>query len=504
MQLPHLPSSAAEPLGQTPAAPSPPENTVSQVMSSSTTASAVPTEHSEGSRALDAVPSLGPVSRVVALEEFCGSAGLAAQLRLLGIDALGLDYSRNPQRPLAPIINCDMSLPSGQKTVYDICENANVEYTHAAPPCGTATRARDRPLPAAVRRRLNIGSPARLRSDEMPYGLPGLTGLNAIKVKAANATYLFVAAFCTMMWAAGKMFSIENPRSSYFWLLEETIAVMNLEGVKCYDFQQCMHGGTRPVWRRWCSNVPQLSVLCLQCDGKHVHDKFHVSKSVDGTVKFSTADEATYPLILCQRVSQCILENLLLKGYTKMPATMEEADSEPMAKRLRLRATVGLLVKGNRLPQVISEFEHIRPLPACKSKVVGTKFTVLIDDVSVEAKVLRFERGSDGQDVAVCGLYRSPESFVKAAEALVHPLDMPSTVSDEMLNNIFWTLTTTPAEIKKFREWELAKMRIRARILEDQEKALHSGMPEAVQKVFFPQTPSPRGVLCEFGGRGET
>ena len=52
-----------------------------------------------------------------------------------------------------------------------------------APPCGTAYRARE------IRRGGPHGRPKPLRSDRYPEGIPGLAGVAAAKVTAANELY---------------------------------------------------------------------------------------------------------------------------------------------------------------------------------------------------------------------------------------------------------------------------------------------------------------------------
>ena len=71
-----------------------------------------------------------------------------------------------------------------------------------APPCGTAYRARE------IRRGGPHGRPKPLRSDRYPEGIPGLAGVAAAKVTAANELYRH---------EKGKFFVVENPARSHFW-----------------------------------------------------------------------------------------------------------------------------------------------------------------------------------------------------------------------------------------------------------------------------------------------
>eukprot|EP00973_Karenia_brevis_P006559 892588-Karenia_brevis.AAC.1 len=65
-------------------------------------------------------------------------------------------------------------------------ENHQIRYVHFAPPCGTATRAREI-------RRAHGPDPKPLRSVDHPNGLPNLSGDAKAKVDSANLLYEFVA-----------------------------------------------------------------------------------------------------------------------------------------------------------------------------------------------------------------------------------------------------------------------------------------------------------------------
>ena len=58
-------------------------------------------------------------------------------------------------------------------------------YIHLAPPCGTASAARGIPVPNCP----EDTQPAPLRTKAFPNGLPGLVGLNLLKVEKANCLY---------------------------------------------------------------------------------------------------------------------------------------------------------------------------------------------------------------------------------------------------------------------------------------------------------------------------
>ena len=83
-----------------------------------------------------------------------------------------------------------------------------------APPCGTASRAREIPLSWAMKM-AGAPEPVQLRSEAFPSGIPGLKGLDATKEATANAVYNTCAAIVHQAIALKKLFAVENPSRSY-------------------------------------------------------------------------------------------------------------------------------------------------------------------------------------------------------------------------------------------------------------------------------------------------
>ena len=187
-------------------------------------------------------PRTGPP---FSLELCCGSANLSAALRDVGIEAVGVDYVRNASRPRAPCVQLDLTSLGGQSLLQQLLRSRRVQYVHCAPPCGTASRARERP-----------NGPPPLRSDEFPHGLPTLGGTDLLRVDAANAIYRFVSAFCLLCRTMGFPWSVENPTHSHRWaclLFPELCSSMRAQR------HAHMHGSTSnrrmPTW----TNMQQLA-----------------------------------------------------------------------------------------------------------------------------------------------------------------------------------------------------------------------------------------------------
>ena len=139
------------------------------------------------------------ITSVLCIELCCGSAGLSAALTRRGPDAIGVDFERNPSAPQAPVMKLDLATDDGQRIVKELVREAPVVYIHAAVPCGTASRAREKPISLKLRL-AGAPQPRQLRSRSQPYGFPkkssrhpnGLTDVEFLRVQLANRIYDFV------------------------------------------------------------------------------------------------------------------------------------------------------------------------------------------------------------------------------------------------------------------------------------------------------------------------
>ena len=215
-------------------------------------------------------------SNLVLLELCCGSASLCKAFNSNGYRALGVDHLHNKQVAKAPVFVADLSDSAGQKMVDEVITEQRPAIVHAGPPCGTSSRARERPIAKELIRQ-GAPQPRPLRSEAFPLGLPNLTDVEQKRVTAANSIYKYVLTNFIERHRLSRFFSLENPTGSLFWLHPLAIVLMNTPGVLVIDFEQCAHGGLRPVWRRWVTNMATLQALSLRCPGvsaTHPHRPF--------------------------------------------------------------------------------------------------------------------------------------------------------------------------------------------------------------------------------------
>ena len=146
--------------------------------------------------------------------ELCaGSARLTATLSALGFGTMAMDQKMNRHKQCHPTICLDLA---NEETVNYLQSFLNtpgyVFYIHAAPPCGTCSRARERKL-ARHLKALGAKEPQPLRSPQHPHGLPNLCNRDKLRVDTANAIYQNVAAILTKQCRRGPSFPSKIQRA---------------------------------------------------------------------------------------------------------------------------------------------------------------------------------------------------------------------------------------------------------------------------------------------------
>lgn len=235
------------------------------------------------------------------LEIFAGTGRLTRAIRDLGMSAMAVDKDKS--RAQSVHVACyDLNDPDQLLALCDFIEkhHEKILWAHFAPSCGTASRARGRPLPKLERLGLKVPKP--LRSDLQPMGLDGLTGTDKVKAETANITYESTCILIRLCHRLAIAVSLENPENSIFWkipaieeLMEEIRGFMTL-------FDNCCHGGTRKKATAWWATVDWFLQLGARCDGSHFHEKWN-AELINGKVVFPTHLEAAYPILLCERLA---------------------------------------------------------------------------------------------------------------------------------------------------------------------------------------------------------
>ena len=205
-----------------------------------------------------------------------------------------------------------------------------------APPCGTASRARERPLKHLERQGLSVPKP---RSKDQPDQLDGLSGLDKIKTKTANILYDSIRCIAETCVALNIFFVIENPGNSHFWTTTPVLRLQESFTGHFVSFHNCCHGRDRDKLTSLLVNFDWLDNLEATCNGQHAHKPWKPTTQ-GKQLRFPTSEEASYPHVLCSRIISKIASVVSDMGAT-ITETLEEQlqdSQDSAADRLVLSA----------------------------------------------------------------------------------------------------------------------------------------------------------------------
>ena len=435
--------------------------------------------------------------------ELCaGSAELSLCLSR-HFDSLAFDHSANRHQQRHPCLVVDLTKQEGWEVAKKLRDEGKLVYVHVAPPCGTASRAREKPIPEWLKKS-GAPSPQPLRSARHPEGFPWLKGKEAEKVRAANMIYMHAADFLLGCHSRGVGFSVENPTRSFMWKTRWFQKLLQVEGIFEVHFQACMHGGRRPKHSSWWTNVEELKDLAVLCDGKHQHQQWGLSKC-EGSWHFKTAEEAAYPRLLCERVTAAVVKRVERIGKVTKRVPVQETDTNKQ-RSAGLAAAAGKQPRGNKLPQVVPEFSEVRVLglplqdwlplnlktgsaisaPKMKELGYGTgdrPGKVVRVDMS-EGCIVRVD-GAYVEEVTVrIGLHWTFDEFVEQSREVLHPFDSSQYLEDDILSAAFRLLTKGPEEVQREAEAVLLGYKVLAKELEEKDDEAKAAMqPERARVI---------------------
>ena len=413
-------------------------------------------------------PSL-PEREVPMFIEICaGSAILASCFREVGWDIIAIDTKRNRFHPLAKICVLDLSLDTSWEYLRWVCKQFPVKWVHAAPPCGTSSRARERP-----------GGPPPLRTDQEPWGKSDLIGTDADRVSAANFLYLALYDFVEFLNSCNIHWSIENPANSLLWQLDPYQALVSSH---CkVDMQTCAFGGTRPTWKSFLTSLPQFQVLGLTCPGNHEHAAYGRKRLPSGAMHFATSEEAVYPREMCRQIVQLVSREL---GIHLLDLATAPSQSHLFA------AAAGRQARGHRRPVVLSEFESVFSHECSQLPPVDLKRCVLANELGLQPGMkllsysLKGDVAADKSFLCTFGVYRSKEKFLQESMSAPHPFFDVLPLSDSSKRVLFKMLTKGPAWVAGFRAQTLKRWTRMANDLKLRELELHKSLDPKIRAVL--------------------
>ena len=438
------------------------------------------------------------IGQMYILEICAGSARLTKAAREQGFKGLAFDHSDGRS---CGIEICNIELADPQQ-LQDLLEFITVEAPDIAaiwiaPSCGTASRARERPLPG------NVEGPKPLRSNDQPDSIDGLQGVDKLKVEKANQLYDSVHIIAMHAHSLQVCVAIENPSNSHFWATTPMKKLQTQLGSNIVKFHNCAHGGRRDKLTSVWQSQHMFDSLQMFCDRKHSHEpwKPYVSK---GQMHFPTSEEAAYPTLLCERIIACVKSFVLKRGATMNQTLEQEIGQQPTVARKRI--AIGALPRGLKVKPLVHEFSSYKKIyvdpqvpqqaDAQLSKlpkgarithrqlVTGDVFRGSDDAMDLDKSVLNNLDKCDVIEICTVGIPGEPLQFLDKAVKAGHPRGLDVHVTgdiDEVTRDNFHRPAYLLAKkrISFFQKWNA-----RAKELAVEESMLLHKAPEHVSKIM--------------------
>ena len=438
------------------------------------------------------------LDEVMVLEIFAGSARLTRAIRDIGMAAMAVD--KDSTRAQSVHVACyDLNDPDQLQALCDFISKHHhqILWAHFAPSCGTASRARGRPLPKLAKMGIKVPQP--LRSDEQPLGLDGLAGTDKIKAETANITYDSTCLLVRLCHSYAIAVSLENPENSLFWKIPVVILLLEELGGHMTYFDNCCHGGTRKKGTAWWSTVDWFTCLAARCDGSHFHEKWN-AELVDGKVLFPTHLEAAYPVLLCARLAAIAKIKAIDMGAVEIQNLEQQTQHAPSSQH---RFLLGMLPRGRKFKPLVSEFGQYEkwavPRPNGPSDEVFLKSfpkgTKIIHRLFHQG-VFRVDDGCDTKQHDACcgehsaheiltiGVPREAVDFLSRAVQVGHPRAISIHLSDSVKDVLRKNFSGSDYLLAKERASCLWKWSKRAKELNSEEMKFHKGLAPHLQHLL--------------------
>ena len=353
------------------------------------------------------------------VEICCGSAKLSYCIANVGKPTISIDHDRNRHSAWKPAVKIDLSLADQCAVILGWILDYKIDMAWLALPCGTGSRARDIVI---------AGGPPPLRSESFVRGLPNLTDRDLQRVLAANSIYDNSYVLILALLSVGAKVVIENPSRSWLWSFPEYQQLQEL-GLFDVEFQHCKWNGDEPSRNKWTRlRTNESSLMQLQGPCKAAHE--HLPWGKQGS-RFVTADEAEYPMAMCEAIASCL--------YPTSDLAHKELQTSPHQLR---RFTAGRQPRGRKAHAIIPEFDAVLTL---SEEAPPSEWR----------RELRhfYARGAEGseedaqQRFRVVGIWRPPQEYIDLAQKAKHPVDYTESMPEVLRNSIKYTLESSPGKL---------------------------------------------------------
>ena len=445
------------------------------------------------------------IDELLVIEVCAGSARLTKTCRKLGLRGLAIDKITSRSCGI-DIMTLDLTVRDQLQLLLDIidAEKDKLLLVFIAPPCGTASRARGRPIKSSLLKGRKAPQP--LRTDSQPDGKDNLTGTDKLKTEMANQLYDALTEVILLAHSLDICVVVENPANSLYWKTSFALKFLQcIDGLNI-DFHNCCHGGTRDKLTRFWVNKDWLEPLRLLCDKTHQHQSWR-PRIHQGQLVFPTAEEAAYPWMLCTRIVNLILaaaQQLGAVAHFTLKSQMEQPHFAMMNRYI-----LGALPRSTKLRPLVSEFaefhyiitpaQHVdhkdSVLQLCQkgSKLLSRRLwkwgKFRAEQYAGTCKFLGLteEELTDDQTVEChhVGTLRGPMDFVERAIEAGHPKDLRRHVDQALHEVILDNFHRAPHLLAQKRIDFVKKYTDVAKACKAEELKLRLKMPDHLRKLLL-------------------
>ena len=430
------------------------------------------------------------------MEVFCKDAELTRACCDIGVPACGVNWFSST-KSAALHVQLDLSAGWAQQLLLDTASCMTNTYLFwIAPPCGSFSKARNRPIPDEWRK-MGVPEAPQLRSVRHPWGTPQALQKPelASKIHEANKLAEFTFKLVKAAHEHGQPWAVVNPEGSFLWQLADWQGLDYCE----WSFHACQFGGSRPFPRTVRCSSPMWDELGRRgkCDGRHTHTPWKPTFGAEGFRGFASRKDAALPEKFCQAMATRIKNEfcaqlpppLKLASTFEVMATVQAAAGDENRRRSALdAAAVGKQVRGRKLQQMISEHKEVVSATVAAS-VDTTKRRRLakLEDVTGRlypdgTQVLEDAKGESSCTKQVClGIPWTKLEFLEQAKKLQHPF-CSAPVPSWPESAVFDCITAGPERIAMKREEWFTRWEARARQLDPAEDALAKSLHPDIRK----------------------
>ena len=289
------------------------------------------------------------IEDILIVEICAGSARLTKTARAMGFKGVAVDHSSKRSCGV-DICIFDLANPAELEDLLEYIrkDSARIALIWIAPSCGTASRARERPIPGHAR------CPQPLRSELQPDAIDKVSGMDKYKVEMANLLYDAVLQIVECAVQLDVCVALENPTNSHYWNTTPTKTFLEKFGDRRITFHACAHGGSRDKLTTIWQSKRYFDSLELRCDKKHSHASWR-PRMKDGRMQYPTAEEASYPYLLCERIVACVLTQVQSMGAINIDNFQLQMEVQQSTQQRRI--AMGALPRGSKIKPLIGIFD---------------------------------------------------------------------------------------------------------------------------------------------------